>query len=121
MTLQDIERAFELSEKRFQLHEERFARIDETLAYVASQVKEHDRKLQIIEDNLIVQGNILNRVDHRLDQVSERIEGLTTILHSHTSQLALMQSAMTSLFQRMDNFIRGLEGGNGNPAAGGSR
>ncbi len=103
MTLQEIERSF-------QLHEERFARIDETLAYLASQVKEHDRKLQRVEDNLIVQAEILNRVDQRLDRVSAMVE-------SHEQQLVLMQSAMTSLFQRMDAFIRGMERRNGHPIA----
>ncbi len=103
MTLQEIERSF-------QVHQERMDRIDETLAYVASQVKEHDRKLQIIEDNLIVQAQILNRVDQRLDRVSAMVE-------SHDQQLVLMQSAMTSLFKRMDAFIQGLERGNGHSTA----
>ena len=107
MTLQEIERSF-------QVHQERMARIDETLAHLASQVKEHDRKLQLIEDNLIVQGEILNRVDQRLDRVAATAE-------SHDQQLVLMQSAMTSLFQRMDAFIRGLEHGNGDTPAGGPR
>ena len=114
MTLQEIERSF-------QVHQERMARIDETLAHLASQAKEHDRKLQIIEDNLIVQGEILNRVDQRLERVTDRIEGLTSIVGTHTNQLAVMQSAMTALFQRMDAFIRGLERGNGDAPQGGPR
>ena len=121
MTLQEIESSFQVHQERFVRIDERldrmaassethFARIDETLAYVASQVKEHDRKLQRIEDNLIVQAEILNRVDQRLDRVSAMVE-------SHDQQLGLMQSAMTSLFQRMDAFIQGLERGNGHSPA----
>ena len=103
MTLQEIERSF-------QVHQERMDRIDETLAYLASQVKEHDRKLQRVEDNLLVQAEIPNRVDQRLDRVAAMAE-------NHEHQLVLMQSAMTSLFQRLDAFIHGLERGNGHPPA----
>lgn len=110
MTLNEIERALELSERRFQLHEEHFAHIDERLDRMAAQAEEHERRLTRIEDNLLVQGEILNRIDLRLDRVAAMAE-------SHDQQLAVMQSAMTSLFQRMDAFIRGMERGNGNPPA----
>ncbi len=106
MTIQEIERSF-------QIHQERFARIDERLDRMAAETEGHERRLKIIEDNLIVQAQILNRVDQRLDRVAAMAE-------SHDQQFALMQSAMTSLFQRMDAFIHGLEGGNGHPPAGGS-
>lgn len=96
MTLQEIEQGLKI-------HEERFARMD----------AEHEKRFQRIEDNLVVQGEILNRIDQRLDRVSERMEELTEVAKSHTNQLAIMQSAMTSLFQRMDAFIQGLDRGNG--------
>ena len=69
MTIQEIERSF-------QVHQERMACIDETLAYLASQVKEHDRKLQIIEDNLIVQGNVSNELLQKgtPEQISQAIQ-----------------------------------------------
>ena len=107
MTLQEIERSF-------QVHQEIFARIDERLDRMAAEAEGHERRLKRIEDNLIAQGEILNRVDQRLDRVASLTE-------SHEQQLALMQTAMTSLFQRMDAFIRGLERGNGHSPAGGSR
>ncbi|MBI4165465.1 MAG: hypothetical protein HY508_07005 [Acidobacteria bacterium] len=107
MTIQEIERSF-------QVHQEIFARIDERLDRMAAEAEGHERRLKRIEDNLIVQGEILNRVDQRLDRVAATAE-------SHDKQLVLMQSAMTSLFQRMDAFIRGLERGNGDSLAGGSR
>jgi chromosome segregation ATPase len=107
MTLQEIERSF-------QVHQERMARIDERLDRMAAEAEGHERRLKRIEDNLIVQGEILNRVDQRLDRMAARVE-------NHDQQLAVMQSAMTSLFQRMDAFIRGLERGNGDTPAGGPR
>ena len=103
MTIQEIERSF-------QVHQERMARIDERLDRMAAEAEGHERRLKRIEDNLIVQGEILNRVDQRLDRVAAMAE-------SHDKQLVLMQTAMTSLFQRMDAFIHGLERGNGNSPA----
>ncbi len=97
MTLQEIEQGLKF-------HEERFARMD----------AEHEKRFKRIEDNLVVQGEILNRIDLRLDRMAASVE-------NHDQQLALMQSAMTALFQRMDAFIRGLERGNGDTPAGGPR
>ncbi|MBI1940682.1 MAG: hypothetical protein HYS33_04140 [Acidobacteria bacterium] len=113
MTIEELERGFELHEKRLQAHEVVFARIDERLDRMSARDDEHERRLSRIEetlrglsDHLVVQGKLLNGVDQRLDR-------LTAIVESHTNQLAVLQSAMTSLFQRMDAFIRGLERGNG--------
>jgi len=132
VTLQEIEQGLKL-------HEERFARID----------AEHEERFKRIEDNLVVQGEILNRIDQRLDRMAARVEGhdqqltllqsagtslnsavrnlsstvenLSSTVEAQGQQLTLMQSAMTSLFQRMDAFIQGLERGNGNTPAGGPR
>lgn len=102
MTLQEIELGFKI-------HEERFARMD----------AEHEKRFKRIEDNLAVQGEILNRIDQRLDRVTERLDGLTEVVQLNTNQLAVLQSAMTSLFPRMDAFIQGLERGNGDNPKGG--
>lgn len=99
MTLKEIEDSFKI-------HQERFARMD-------AKIDEHEQRFKRIEDNLVVQGEILNRIDQRLDRVSERMGELTEVAKLHTNQLAIMQSAMTSLFQRMDAFIQGLDRGNG--------
>ncbi len=92
-----------------------------TLQEIEHSFKIHEQRFNRIEDNLAVQGEILNRIDQRLDRVTERMEGLTEIAKLHTNQMAVMQSAMTALFQRMDAFIRGLERGNGDTPAGAPR
>ncbi len=91
MTLQELERGFEL-------HEKRLARIEEVQ--------------KITGDNLLVQGELLNRVDQRLDRV-------VSIAERNAEDMSVMQSAMTNLFQRMDAFIRGLErhDGHGEPSS----
>ena len=81
MNLEDIERGMELHEQRFKK----------------------------IEDNLIVQGEILNRVDQRLDRLAEMFAQSEGERAADRERMRLMQGAMTSLFERMDAFIRGLE------------
>ena len=90
MTLAELERGFELHEKRL------------------TAVEEIQKK---IGDNLLVQGEILNRLDQRLDRVAGLVEKNSADIH-------VMQSAMTNLFEHMDAFIRGL-GGNGQETPGG--
>ena len=85
-----------------------------TLQEMEQGLKMHEERFKRIEDNLLVQGEILNRIDQRLDRMAARAE-------THDHQLSVLQSAMTSLFQRMDAFIRGLERGNGDALQGGSR
>src|SRR5207249_11659586 len=139
MTLQEMERGFEL-------HEQRMARIEENLGRV--------------QDNLLVQGELLNRIDQRVErlaavmaeqgdslnqlrEVAERLahgaakqqEALTRlakVVEEHEERLAgveerlaaaedrdaLMQSAFTALMQRLDAFIRGRERPNGHPQGG---
>jgi chromosome segregation ATPase len=102
----------------------------------------HEERFKRIEDNLAVQGEILNRIDQRLDRMAARVEShdqqlsllqsattslgsaaknLISSLETQGQQLTLMQSAMTALFQRMDAFIQGLERGNGDTPQGGLR
>lgn len=85
-----------------------------TLQEMEQGLKMHEERFRRIEDNLLVQGEILNRIDQRLDRMAARVE-------THDHQLTVLQSAMTSLFQRMDAFIRGLERGNGDALQGGPR
>ncbi len=58
----------------------------------------HERRPTRVEENLVVQGEVLNRVDQRLD----RLAGLAETQHE---SMLLMQSTMKSLFERMDAFI----------------
>lgn len=92
MTLAELERGMEL-------HEKRLGRIEASL-------EQHEERLTRIENNLVVQGELLNRLDQRIDR-------LVTIVERNSEDMRLMQSAMTSLFQRMDAFIRGLERNDG--------
>jgi len=103
-------------EDSFKIHQARIAQTDDRLDRLRI---EQEERFKRIEDNLVVQGEILNRIDQRLDRVSERMEDLTAVAKLHTNQLAIMQSAMTSLFQRMDAFIQGLDRGNGDNPKGG--
>ena len=105
MTLKDIQDSFKI-------HQERFARMD-------AKIDEHEQRFKRIEDNLAVQGEILNRIDQRLDRVTERMDGLTEVVRANTNQLAVLQSTRISLFQRMDAFIQGLDRGNGDNPPGG--
>ncbi len=75
--------------------------------------EETERALNQVKDNLIVQGELLNRLDRAMidsrPDFDERSKALLTIAEKHEQRLDLMQSAMHSLFERMDRFIRGLE------------
>ncbi len=62
----------------------------------------HERRLPRIEDNLLVQGQLLDRLDRNVDRLAAVVEKNSTDMH-------IMQSAMTSLFQRMEAFRGGLE------------
>ncbi len=94
MSLEELERAFELHEKRLLLMDQ-----------------QSEKRFSRIEDNLLVQGEILNRLDQRLDRVAGLVE-------RNSADMQVMQSAMTNLFQHMDAFIRGLGGGNGHETPG---
>ena len=102
MTLQDVERGFELHERRMQ-------RIDERLDRVAAMAEGHEQRFKRVEDNLLVQGEWLNRIDQRLDRLTETFAQSEGERAADRERMRLMQAAMTSLFQRMDAFIRGLE------------
>ncbi len=78
----------------------------------------HEKRLARMEDNLVVQGEILDRLDHRLDRVAAMMEESERQRGEDRERLRDMQSAMTSLFQRMDAFLRGLERDNGHPKSG---
>jgi len=76
-------------------------------------------KLNSITDNLAVQGQLLDRFEkqseRRAEEQDERIRALLTIGENHERRLAdteertrSMQAAMTSLFEHIERFIRGL-------------
>lgn len=73
----------------------------------------HERRLASIEGNFVVQGELLNRVDQRLDRLANLMEESERRRTEDRETLRLMQAAMSSLFQRMDAFIRGLARRNG--------
>lgn len=69
-----------------------------------------------LEDSLIVQARLLDRVDRKLEDLADyatgqqkRIDGLLQIVESHEARLGTMQAAMTSLFEHIERFIQGLE------------
>jgi uncharacterized coiled-coil protein SlyX len=81
MTPQEIERGLDA-------HERRLNRLEEGLTRV--------------EENLLVQGEILNRLDLSLARLAGMVE-------KQQEGVLQMQSAMRSLFERMEAFIKGLE------------
>ena len=69
-----------------------------------------------IEENLLVQATLLDRLDRSHVQQSEHIDALIRIVENHQARLQQledsrlsMEAAMRALFERMDGFIRGLE------------
>lgn len=108
MTLAELERGMEQ-------HEKRMASIQDNLRVLGERTRLgmelHEKRMARVEDNLIVQGELLNRVDQRLDR-------LASVVEKNSEEMRLMQAAMTSLFQRMDAFIRGLERRNGHEKSG---
>ncbi len=107
--------------------------------------EEMDHAMTLVKDNLLVQGQLLDRLDRRTAEIAEKIDALRVIAESHEGkidalrviaeshegriealveaarlhkdQLGSMQAAMTALFERMDRFIRGLEA-NGHKGSG---
>lgn len=66
-----------------------------------------------VKDNLIVQGQLLNRLDRSMlnsrRDFDERINALLKVAENHEGRIQTLQSAMQSLFEHIDRFIRGLE------------
>ncbi len=112
MTLEELERGFEL-------HERRMTRLEENLTRLERNLTLHEEKLTRIEENLTVQTGILHRVDQRLDRLTEMFERSERERADDHERMRVMQTAMTSLFERMDAFIRGLErnDGHGRPSS----
>ena len=94
MTNEELERGMEL-------HERRLAAIDERLDRLAAASESHDKRLRRVEDNLVVQGEMLNRIDQRLDR-------LTALFEQSSAEIRVLRGAMASLFEHMEAFIRGL-------------
>ncbi|MBZ5561275.1 MAG: hypothetical protein LAP13_02530 [Acidobacteriia bacterium] len=105
--------------------------------------QEMESTLQRVTDNLVVQGEMLDRLDRRVEDLAGAIHDLYTvtdrlakvsethnqrllqmveIMEAHEQRLvrvedqqAVMLGALTSLLQRMDAFIQGIQKGDGNP------
>jgi hypothetical protein len=86
-------------------------RLEVTLKELERGFELHEKRLERIEDNLLVQGELLGRLEVLFEE-SERQRG------EDRERLRVMQAAMTSLFERMDKFIRGLERRDGHPKPG---
>lgn len=71
---------------------------------------------QELEDSLVVQARLLDRVDRKIEEMADHgaeqqkhIDALVRIVESHEARPGTMQAAMLALFEHMDRFIRGLE------------
>lgn len=78
--------------------------------------EEMDRATGQVKDNLLLQGQPLDRLDRRTTEIAEKIDALRVIAESHEDRAQALEEsskrregAMTALFERMDRFIRGLE------------
>jgi len=95
-------------ERGMELHERRLAAIDERLDRLAAASESHDKRLRRVEDNLVVQGEMLNRIDQRLDRLTALFEQSEAAHAADRERIRLLQAAMASLFEHMEAFIRGL-------------
>jgi len=68
----------------------------------------HERRMTRVEENLLVQGEMLNRIDQRLDRLTALFEQSEAARAEDRERIRLLQGAMTSLFEHMEAFIRGL-------------
>ena len=64
---------------------------------------------QEMERALIVQGELLHRVEQLVARNAEAIARNTEAIGKLADGMTLMQGAMVRLFEHMDRFIRGLE------------
>jgi hypothetical protein len=62
-----------------------------------------------MERALIVQGELMHRVEQAVAHNTEAIAQNTAAIGKLSDGMLIMQGAMKSLFERMDRFIRGLE------------
>ncbi len=84
--------------------------------------EEMEHGLKGLQDNMTVQGVMMHRLENNLDRLegnldrleavvaqnSEAIARNTEAIHHLADGQASMQSAMHSLFEQIDRFIRGL-------------
>jgi hypothetical protein len=82
-------------------------------------MESHDKRLTRVENNLVVQGELLSRLDQGLDRLTTVMEQSERRRAEDREHLRIMQAAMTSLFDRIDKFIRGLERRDGHQKPGG--
>ncbi len=96
MTLEEIERGFEIHEKQM-----REFRDSQAI---------HERQMRELRDNQVVQGEILAKASKVLLELANRINEIS-------ERQAVTQSGIESLIKFMDAFKERLGGGNGHSAA----
>lgn len=86
---------------------------------------EFDAKIERLADFQVVQGALLDRLENVVAGNSDAIAHLSESMHEMRDNMRVMQDnmqvmqdAMRALFERMDRFIRGLEGNGHRPGKG---
>lgn len=90
-------------------NEDRLGRIQEELDALVELSKNHEHWLTRVEDHLAVQGELLNRIDQKAERLAQMFVESAGERAEDRERLRIMQAAVTSLFERMDAFLRGLE------------
>jgi hypothetical protein len=71
--------------------------------------EEMERRLNLLSENQIVQGELLSRIEQGQARNTEAIAGTTAAVGKLTDGMVILQAAMERLSGHMDRFIRGLE------------
>jgi hypothetical protein len=79
-------------------------------------LEEMERGLKGLQDNMTVQGVMMNRLENNLDRLEAVVAENSAAIARNTELIArladgmmVMQAAMQRLFDHMDRFIHGLE------------
>ncbi|MHB8653609.1 MAG: hypothetical protein ACYDA9_06995 [Terriglobia bacterium] len=77
--------------------------------------EEMQQSLKELRDNQVVQGEIVFRVEKNLDRLEGMVEANTEAIAKLADGAVLLQSAMKSMVDTVDRFIRGMEGNGHKP------
>ena len=77
--------------------------------------EEMQQSLKELRDNQVVQGELVFRVEKNLDRLEGMVEANTEAIAKLADGAVLLQSAMKSMVDTVDRFIRGMEGNGHKP------
>jgi hypothetical protein len=99
--LEAITHTLELTARMRQDSEQRLAKFEERTERELASVKDRLTKL---EDNMIVQGELVARLDRRMEEFVEHTERW---MNSAENRFAQLEVTTTAILERLDRFIAG--------------